>query len=275
MLERPAPVLVVDLFPRERAALLGLLASLEPEDWHAPTACEGWSVKDVAAHLVADDLGRLSRGRDGWSAAGPEPGERLVDFVDRQNARWVEATRRLSPRVVCALLEWSGAATQAWFASLDPYRLGAPVSWAGPDPAPVWLDIGREFTERWHHQQHIRDAVGVPPLTDSTFLRPVIATFAFALPEAFRALAASDGTTVQLTVGGESGGTWTVRREGDRWSLYVGGADGSDARVVLDQDAAWRLFTKGLSPADAERRADLSGDLALARQSLESVAIIA
>ena len=36
------------------------------------------------------------------------------------------------------------------------------VNWAGPEPAPIWLDPAREYTERWVHQQHIRDAVRNP-----------------------------------------------------------------------------------------------------------------
>jgi uncharacterized protein (TIGR03083 family) len=51
--------MTVHLFPEERARLLQLLHGLT-EEWRAPTACAGWSVKNVAAHLLGDDLGRLS-----------------------------------------------------------------------------------------------------------------------------------------------------------------------------------------------------------------------
>jgi uncharacterized protein (TIGR03083 family) len=36
----------------ERAALADLLESLPERDWHQPSLCEGWSVRDVAAHLT-------------------------------------------------------------------------------------------------------------------------------------------------------------------------------------------------------------------------------
>ncbi len=52
----------------------------------------------------------------------------------------------------------TGEQTNAYFQRVDPFAMGGPVSWAGPEPAPVWLDVAREFTERWHHQQHIRAA---------------------------------------------------------------------------------------------------------------------
>src|SRR4051812_30649663 len=63
---RDAPV--VDVRPvltEERADLLGFLAGLTAEEWETPTAAPGWRVKDVALHLLDDDLGWLSRGRDG------------------------------------------------------------------------------------------------------------------------------------------------------------------------------------------------------------------
>lgn len=38
---------------RERAALADDLAALTPEQWNAPSQCEGWSVRDVVAHMTA------------------------------------------------------------------------------------------------------------------------------------------------------------------------------------------------------------------------------
>ncbi|HEX3202686.1 MAG TPA: hypothetical protein VHW42_12245 [Actinomycetes bacterium] len=43
-----------------------------------------------------------------------------------------------------------------------PVRGRDPVSWVGPDPAPNWLDVAREYSERWTHQQQIRDAAEIP-----------------------------------------------------------------------------------------------------------------
>jgi uncharacterized protein (TIGR03083 family) len=40
----------------QRGRLLSLLASLSDEQWAAPTAAPGWSVKDVALHLLDVDL---------------------------------------------------------------------------------------------------------------------------------------------------------------------------------------------------------------------------
>lgn len=273
MLRPPEPVLVVDLLPVERRALLDLLDGLEPDDWDRPTIAGDWTVKDIAAHLVADDLGRLSGQRDGHREE-PIEGETLKDFIDRRNREWVVATRRLSPRVIRSLLGWSAAETQALFEALDPYALGGPVSWAGPDPAPVWLDVARELTERWHHQQQVRDAVGAPSLDDPTILRPVLATFAFALPMALEAAQPEAERAVHVTVDGPAGGDWTVRAEDGRWRLWLGRPDTADARIRLDADTAWRMYVRALSPGGIERRAMADGDPALVASVLRAFALV-
>jgi uncharacterized protein (TIGR03083 family) len=273
-MRQPDPVVVLDLFAPERAALLELLSGREPAEWDRPTVCAGWSVKDVALHILGGDLSNLSRRRDGAPSV-PAPGEDIVAFINRINEQWVQAARRLSPRVVVDLLGHAGPLLFDYFATLDLNALGGGVSWAGLDRAPVWLDVAREYTERWMHQQHIRDAVGKPGLTDRRFFTPVLATFVYALPHAFRNMHAPDGSAVHLHVAGEAGGDWSIVRAAGAWKLYEGAADNPLARVDMDQAVAWRLFTKGIAPAQAEHASRFTGDKRLGLQVLRTVAIIA
>jgi uncharacterized protein (TIGR03083 family) len=271
----PGPISVLDLFADDRAALFELLGGLSAEDWDRATPCEGWSVKDVADHILGGDLANLSRRRDGYRCDAPAPGQGLVSFLNDSNDTWMRAARRMSPRVICDLLAATGPALFAHFASLDLMALGAPISWAGPQPAPVWLDVAREYTERWHHQQHIREAVGLPGQTKRRFLYPVLATFAYALPVALRDATAPAGTTVCLRISGQAGGDWSVAREERGWTLYVGISNSPTAQVDLDQEHAWRLYTKGITPTEAQVAATIQGDQRLGQQLLQAVAIIA
>lgn len=271
----PEPVEVLHLFRPEREALLDLLSGLTPEEWAVPTVCAGWSVKDVALHILGGDLGNISGRRDGTWGLNPEPDEEFGAFINRINEEWVRTARRLSTRVIIDLLRFSGPQLFDYFDTLDLTQLGGPVSWAGPDPASVWLDVAREYTERWMHQQHIRAAVGKPGFIEKRFFAPVLATFVHALPHTFRDTDAPPGTTVQLHVDGESGGDWSVVREAGKWALYAGAAEKCDAHVEMDQSIAWRLFTKGISPEEAERAASFQGDKGLGSQVLRAVAIIA
>jgi uncharacterized protein (TIGR03083 family) len=274
-MRQPQPILVVDRFPELLDALLGLLSGLSAAEWERPTACAGWSVRDVALHLLGDDVGMLSRRRDGYSAANVSIGgwDDLVAFINRQNRQWVEATRRVSPQLLCDLLRLTGAQVSAYFQTLDPYALGGPVDWAGPGPQPVWLDLAREYTERWHHQQHIRDAVGKPGLTEPRYLAPALDAFVRALPHTYRAVDAPEQTLVALTISGDSGGTWFLLRQRGRWAMYMEATGQPHTEVTLDQESAWRLFTRGIDKETA--RARIEGDQRLGRRMLETVSILA
>ncbi len=277
MLKNPPPVLVVDRFPALLDALISLLSSLSEEEWRRPVHQGEWTVKDLAQHLLGDEMNILAGKRDQFSENRVPTGswDELVALVNRRNAEWVEATRRLSPRLLCDLLRWTGDQTNEYFHTVDMFALGGPVSWAGKQPAPVWLDVAREFTERWHHQQHIRDAVGKPGCTEAYFLVPVLATFARALPQTFQAVDTPEETCISLIVTGDAGSVWSVVRERGNWQLYTGRSDHPQAEIELTEGTAWRLFTKGISKDDGRRLAKLSGDLWLAEKALETISIIA
>jgi uncharacterized protein (TIGR03083 family) len=269
------------LYAPERQAILNLLEQLEPNQWQMPTVCDGWTVHDVALHILWVDLSLLSRRRDGWEGRPQDAPANLTDlastiaFINDLNATWLRGARRLSPRLVCTLLRTSGQELAAFVQTWDLETLGPPVGWAGPESAPVWLDLAREFSERWVHQQHIRDAVGIPGATETAFLRPVLAAFMYALPFALREVTGRVGDTMRVTIAGDAGGTWQVVRQPETWKLEGPTTTLPAAALELDQDLAWRLFTKGVSPSDARSRVDASGDPGLIDAALRTVAILA
>jgi uncharacterized protein (TIGR03083 family) len=276
-MKTPEPIIVTHLFPDVLHSLVELLGDLSNDDWDKPTVCLRWSVKDIATHLLGGQLGILSRKRDGYAYSGSPIKEwnDLVALINDLNATWVKAASRLSPRVLCELLKVSGNQVCDYFKTLDPYAIGGPVDWAGREPAPVWLDLAREYTEWWHHQQQIRDAVGRPGLKEPRFFAPVIDTFIRALPHTYRRVESKEATMVALTVSGDSGGRWLLQREIGAWRLYIDGATKADAELVIDQEVAWRLFTKGISKDEARAGATLSGNHLLASKALEMISVIA
>jgi uncharacterized protein (TIGR03083 family) len=273
------PVFLVDRFPGLHTELMGLLHGLPPGDWSKPTACALWSVKDIAAHLLDTALRRLSYERDGRDPAPEEAIStytELVAYLNRLNADWIAATRRLSPRVLMDLLEAAAPQVHAHFRSLDPQaRAGFGVAWAGEESSPVWFDIGREYTERWLHQQQIREAVGAPGLTRREWLHPALDVFVRALPFTYRAVEAELGASVRVEIGGEAGGVWTLVRNPREWNLFAGEDSNPTSRVSLDQDAAWRLFSKSLSPEAARQRVRIEGNERLGEPMLGALAVMA
>lgn len=273
------PIITVDLFPPLRQALLTLLDSLTLEEWERPTlCCPGWTVKDMAAHLLGDHLGILSSQRDGYAPPTQldlSDWNTLIAFVNQRNDVWVRAMRRLSPHLLGELLATTGAALDDFFRSLDPFLPWTVVSWAGSDPAPAWMGIAREYTEYWMHQQHIRDTVGKPGMKEPRFFAPVLEAFMRALPRTFRDTPAEEGTHVRVVIAGEAGNTWSLVREGTRWSLYRSADAPVTSQVILDAETAWRLFTKGMDVETAAQVAQIEGDRELGRVVLNTVSILA
>ena len=163
---RLGPLITAHLFPTLDGRLIDLLRSLTSDEWERQTIAPRWKVKDVAAHLLDTQLRKLSFDRDGCMPSPPpviKSDRDLVAFIDRLNAEGVTVYRRLSPPVLIAWMEQTSREAASYYASLDPFapaRFG--VSWAGESASANWFDVARELTERWHHQQQIRLAVGEP-----------------------------------------------------------------------------------------------------------------
>lgn len=262
------PVLVMEQFRGIHGELLQLLTSLKPDQWDLPTVCKGWQVRDVAAHLLDGDLRRLMMCRDGIWPPPPAPGG-LTAFINGLNAEWVHAARRrLSPRLLIDLIAMAGGQAIQFWDQQDPFAQACfAVSWAGESHSENWFDLAREYTEKWHHQQQIREAVGAPGLTSRYWLGPVLETFVRSLPVAF---AGVEADSAGVRIEGEAGGEWTLIRSAGQWRL-VPGCESAHV-VTTDQDTAWRIFTKGLSRAEASPR--VSGETALCNALLAALAIV-
>lgn len=274
------PIFVTELFCKIHGELLSLLRNLSGDDWSKPTAARQWTVKDVAAHLLDSDIRRISYQRDKAPAVPTEaPIENyrdLVNFLNQLNADWVRAARRISTRLLIEFLEVTGAQVCELFKSLDPFASALfGVAWAGEQESQNWFDIAREYTEKWHHQQQIRDAVGAPALTSRKWLFPVLDTFLRGLPHTYRETQTHEGSSVVFIIAGEAGGAWTLKREGGEWKLYTGEGGGAACEVRMDQDAAWRLLTKGLSQDEAAARIEIIGDDRLGKPILGMLAVMA
>lgn len=251
------------LFRPLTRSIVALERQLTPEDWSRPTLAGRWVVRDVATHLIDTALRRLSFHRDGHrppppSASSPDD---LTALINALNADWVDASARLSPRVITDLYASVSSELSDFFESL-PIDAPAlfPVSWAG-DASDGWLDTGREFTEIWHHGAQIREAVGAGPFSDSSWLRAVLQISMLALPHAYREVPARPGQTVAIAVRGPAGGCWVLRRGENRWSIAEGEESTPDARVTMADETAWRLLFNALSRSHLEPP-QIEGDLA-------------
>lgn len=259
--------------------IVSLLRNLAAEDWDRPTLARNWRVRDVTAHLLDTALRRLSFQRD--KHAPPAPAESLagerdfVRFINSLNAAWIDATRRLSARVLTDLYELA-AKDLCDFVERFPDDGPAlfPVSWAGEQKSAGWLDIGREFTEIWHHGAQVREAVGAGPFGEPQWLHAVLEIAVRALPHAYRDVTAPPGSTLAIEISGPSGGEWTLRRAEGSWCVDEGAASRRDATARMSDQTAWRLLFNALEPRLAPEAVQIDGDRTLAVPLLRTRAVI-
>lgn len=114
---------VWELVHRERRARIDDLDGLTPEQWQLPSLCGGWTVHDVAAHLV--DNARTTRLGIVVAMARAR-----FDF-DRQNDNGVAREKGATPAgTLDRLRAVAGRRTTRWST-----RSGRPSDWAGASNA--------------------------------------------------------------------------------------------------------------------------------------------
>jgi uncharacterized protein (TIGR03083 family) len=270
------PIATVHLFPILDGKLISLLRSLTSEEWNKPTRAKLWTVKDVASHLLDGNLRTLSMSRDHYFGERPSAignYQDLVDWLNQLNKRWVDATRRLSPAVLIELLETTGEQYCKHLNTLNPFEKAIfPVDWAGEKTSLNWFHVAREYTEKWHHQQQIREAVNQPGIITDELYHPVLSTFLLAMPHAYRNLQLP--ATVTISISGPGGGDWCVANSMGSWALTKPATD-ADAHISISSDNAWKLFTKGLSSEAAKQAVQVYGKVELAAPFMSLIAVMA
>lgn len=274
------PIETAHLIREVDELLIPLLRGLQPEDWGKPTVGH-WTVRDVVAHLLDSAVRRLSLDRDRHQPPAPDRDlsdyRELVGYLNDLNAIWVKAAERLSPQVMTDLLAQICPQVADYFETLDPEAEALfPVSWAGEVSSKVWMDVAREFTERWHHQQQIREAVGASGIDQERYVRPLLETFIRALPRSYASLEAPAGSSLRVRITDLKDLEWVLRRIPGSWQLGVVEQDlKTDASIDVSSAVAWRLFTKGLSGPEARRSARLVGDREIIEPFFSTLAIMA
>ena len=271
------PIDVRHLFKSLDEKLIVLLESLSEDEWNSQTVASQWKVKDVASHLLDGNLRALPIQRDRYFDESP-PGltdyRSLVDWLNSLNADWVKATKRLSPGVLILLHKFSGPLASAYFSSLDPWEEAVfAVDWAGEETSLNWMHLAREYSEKWHHQQQIRDAVGKDGIMTREYFYPAISTFFRGLPNTFKSTAAATGTVVRTTIPGKNGGDWYLFRQPNGWELSESPSNKVDATVEIPAEISWKLFTKSIRPEQIIERVKIKGDKNLGRRVLDMISV--
>lgn len=273
------PIHTSHLFPLLDTLLIDLLKSLTEEEWQKQTVARKWLVKDIASHLLDGNLRTLSISRDRYFGEIPEninSYSDLVDFLNQLNMTWTNATKRLSPNVLINLLESTGKEFSEHIQSLNSLENAVfSVAWAGEETSLNWFHIAREYTEKFLHQQQIRDAVGKQALMTKELFYPFIDTFIQALPHTYRNTAAQKNTVVTLIINTEIGGQWSIIKKENDWEFTDSFEGEATSTIKIDPQDAWLLFSKGMTPNDALEKVEITGEKDLGRIALNIIAVMA
>lgn len=275
------PIPTIHLFAKLDQLLIELLKSLSLDDWDLPTLSKQWTVKDIAAHLLDGNLRTLSIARDGYRGDPPvniNSYRDLVTYLNDLNTIWVLAYKRISPKILIEMLEATGREYNAYMNKLDMFAPAIfPVAWAGETESQNWFHIAREYTEKWHHQQQIREAIGVQhALMTPELFYPCIDTFLRALPNAYKDLNTTIGALIKIEITGDGGGIWFIEKTFAGWRFVknLAMADPS-ATVSMPTGIAWKLFTKATNAHEAGGEIQIQGDAELIKPILNMVSVMA
>lgn len=277
-MSREIPIQTVHLFPVLDQLLIDLLKSLSPDDWSKPTLAKLWNVKDIAAHLLDGNVRALSSKHQFANDDLPNINsyQDLVNYLNQLNATWVQSMKRVSPPMLTQLLQVTGKQYSEYIASLNMFETAKfPVAWAGEEQSLNWFHVAREYSEKWHHQQQIREAVNKKGIMHRELFYPCIATFMYALPHTYRNVQAKEDTLIEVTISGEAGGNWYLQRGDINWILKADKNKPTDCEVIISPDIAWKLFTKGITPGFALEKSTITGDIKLGEPIFNMVSVMA
>jgi len=241
----------------------------DPAAWSLPTACPGWSVGDVIAHLL--DI-------DGFLAGDPRPDHEpdwdalphAVGRVSLMTEVGVDARRGITMEEVLAefdsVLERRSAQLAAGTDDLTALVLGPFGS-----ERPLGRVLSMRTFDAWVHAQDIRAARGLPLQLDTAAARITADQLLSGLPLIWgKTLAVPPGTVLSLNITGPVViADLQVSVDDEQRGLMVTGAV-PDVTLTIAWPDLLDLMTGRVLPDDAGllERIELTGDAELANKLL-------
>lgn len=260
---------VVDALVGEWAALADLLAPLSEQEWLTPSPCPGWTVKDLAAHVIGTELTLEGQ------ASPPLTDElraqaHIRNDIGAVNEAWVDSFRsRPGTEVLAALREVTGRRAAA-LGAMSQEDFDAD-SWTPAGPGSYGRFMQIRVYDCWIHEQDIRAALdrpghlSGPPAEQS-------------LDEVGRALGfivgkkagAPQGSSVEIDLSGPTSRRLFVSVEG-RAAVVPALAGEPTATVRMPFDVFMAMASGRIDPDPGAAGVELGGDTDLAGRVVASL----
>ncbi|MEQ8718473.1 MAG: maleylpyruvate isomerase family mycothiol-dependent enzyme [Acidimicrobiales bacterium] len=250
-------------------SLLAITAELDEEDWSTPTACPGWTVADVVAHVIGTEH-MLA----GEQVPDVEIGEvpHVRNAIGEFNERWIVSLRGTPPAELWEELESVVGSRLALLGAMEDHEWDA-EAWtpAGPDTYGRFMRI-RVF-DTWMHEQDIRHATGRPETCTGAAFEASLDEIASVMPYVVGKLGgAPDGTRLELRLEGPSPRTIAIVVDGR--ARLVEDFDGAEPTVTIQLSVAdfRRLIGSRVDPSEA--KVTVTGDVAVGEEIVANLGYV-
>lgn len=249
-------------------ALATLLDSLTDEQWSQPSNLPGWTVQDIASHVIGTETFLLG---ETPPARPAEHGEHIKNPVGEFNERWVSSLRTRSPEEMRSIfrdvITRREAALGAMTADQWQAETASPV---GPTTYARFMRI-RVF-DCWMHEIDIRDALSLPdPSTGhraQVAFREIPVSLGFAIGKRGKA---PEGSRIAIHLTGGLEQTLNVEVAG-RAAVVESLSGPATVSLTLDSLLFVRLCGGRVDPAAHLDAIQIDGDVEVGRRIAENLA---
>ena len=248
-----------------------VLTSLTKEEWAMPSACAGWRVQDVLAHITSNM--KLMVNPD------PPSSDPQTDVKAEEAAEAMVAPRKpWTPAELMAEYHEYLASFIGALCALQEEPMASmviPLADLGSHPMHILSDV---FA--FDHYCHLRhDMLGPAgplvrslPAADDTRVRPGIDWMLAGLPQMCRAALSGTDRPWVLELTGAGAGTWTVHPVGASGLVTL--TESRDANVGVVTSTAHDFISWGTKRSDWRLACNLTGDTDYLATSLDAINII-
>lgn len=246
-----------------------VISTLSDEEWDRPSGCQGWTVRDLVAHMSSNYKETVDP-----SPAPAEPldlpAERMMDLLVASRETWT------NKQILEEYLAYCDQAV-AVLASMQEEPLAStplPLADLGTYPMHALADA-----YAFDHYCHLRIDLLSPdgpitrpvPPADAVRLGPAVGWMITGMPQMQTDLGTQLTASITLSLTGPGGGSWVISPVGD--GIEVSSSDGSDS--VAEVTSSGHDFVKwGTKRSDWRRHCTITGDSAVASRFLDALNIV-
>lgn len=262
----------IDGLHANHADMAKVFESLSDAEWVLPSACAGWRIQEVLAHVTSNF----------HSMVHPEPPDQDAPPPPDTAEEMVEV-------LLTSRREWSPAALMAEYAELKEPALASLAALQEEPLASTEIPLADLGTYGMHwlanaycfdHYCHLRHDTLAPlgsiirslPEPDDVRLRPGIDWMIAGLPQMCRATASVSTKPWQLALTGPGGGTWTIYPAVDGGLVSV--VEESDSVAATVTSSAHDFVAWGTQRTPWRSSCTLTGDSNFVSAVLDAINII-